>query len=65
MTRHLADHRKPSQGARLREFVMLDRAQGKEGSHPASVSLLQRPKGLAETNRRLTEFLRIARGREA
>jgi hypothetical protein len=56
MGRHLADHRSPSKGARLRHFLRIARAD-RAGWHRAET--------LAATNRRLVEFMRIARGRTA
>ena len=58
MARHLADHRASSTGGRVRRFVAIDRSQG-DGLWR---SLAQRPVAAAG-NRRLVEFLRIARGR--
>lgn len=55
MTRHLADHRSPSQGGRLRHFLRIAR----EGRGP-----WHRPETPA-SNRRVIEFCRIARGRTA
>jgi hypothetical protein len=55
MTRHIADHRSPSQGGRVRHFLRIARA-GRGGWHRAET-----PAG----NRRLVEFCRIARGRMA
>jgi hypothetical protein len=55
MPRHLIDRRKPSQGARLRNFMRLarqERALWHRSEAPVS-------------NRRLVEFLRIDRGRTA
>jgi hypothetical protein len=54
MTKHLADHRTPSQGGRVKAFMQLAR-KTREGWH--------RVEGKPPTNRRLVEFLRIARGR--
>lgn len=53
MYRHIADRRTPSNGGRVRAFMTIAR-QMREGWH--------RTEG-APTNRRLIEFLRIARGR--
>jgi len=60
MARHLADHRSPSRGGRMIRFLAIDRAQG-DGLWR---SLTWRA-GTATGNRRLVEFLRIARGRSA
>jgi hypothetical protein len=64
MTRHIADSRTPSAGARARRFLEVERKQGDAGSHPASQALTRRPKDLDDT-RRVQEFVRIARGLEA
>lgn len=61
MTRHLADHRTPSQGARFVRYLAIDRTEG-DG---AVWRKLLRPQSPATGNRRLVEFLRIARGRSA
>lgn len=60
MARHLADHRTPSMGARLKRFLAIERSQG-DG---VLRGLARRPVA-ANANRRLVEFLRIARGRSA
>jgi hypothetical protein len=52
MTRHIADHRSPSQGGRLKHYLRIARSGGRiwhRSESPAS-------------NRRLVEFCRIARG---
>lgn len=54
MTKHLADHRKASTGARVKEFLRLSRAH-RETWHKSRSSA-----GAA----RLVQFLRIARGRQ-
>lgn len=64
MTRHIADRRAPSEGARARRFVEVERRLGEEGSHPASQALTRRPKD-HDNARRVQEFLRIERGVEA
>jgi hypothetical protein len=51
--RHLADHRSPSMGGRLRNFLRIDR------SAPV---VWHRDHGHGESSR-LVQFLRIARGR--
>ena len=58
MARHLADHRTPSQGARLMRYVAIDRVRG-DGVW-RGLGLRASP---ATGNWRLVEFLRIARGR--
>ena len=59
MTRHLADKRKPSTGARLRAFLRLARPEGQIWH-----SLWRQPVPVPASNRRTVEFLRIARGRQ-
>lgn len=53
MTRHIADTRSPSTGGRLRAFLRLSRRL-RDGWHRHED---------VNPNRRLVEFLRIARGR--
>lgn len=65
MSRHLTDHREPSDGSRVKNFTQLDRETGAEGSHPAAQALNRRPAGRTERNARLAEFTRIDRGRTA
>ena len=55
MSKHLADRRAPSKGGRVRAFMKIARTM-REGWH--------RTEG-APSNRRLVEFLRIARGHTA
>jgi hypothetical protein len=57
MSRHLADKRKPSDGGRMKHFLRLARDGGTVWR-----SLWQRPAPGA-TNRRVVEYVRIARGR--
>lgn len=64
MTRHIADRRTPSEGARARRFLEVERKLGDEGSHPATQTLARRPKDRDDA-RRVQEFLRIERGVEA
>jgi hypothetical protein len=54
MGRHLADHRTPSKGGRVRNFLKIARMK------PAT---WHRAEAQPSGNRRLVEFLRIARGR--
>lgn len=61
MSRHLADHRSPSLGARTREFLRIDR----EAAVLARAEVLRRPGRSPAGNRRVMEFCRIARGRSA
>lgn len=53
--RHLADHRRPATGQRVKEFLRLDRP-AREAFH------VRRP---APGTSRFIQFLRIARGIEA
>jgi hypothetical protein len=55
MTRHLADHRKPTSGGRVKHFLRLARTP-RETWHRSRAGA-----GAA----RLRQFLRIARGRSA
>ncbi|MEY4983428.1 MAG: hypothetical protein RIR62_1694 [Pseudomonadota bacterium] len=55
MSKHIADRRAPSKGGRVRAFMKIAR-HPREGWH--------RSEG-TPTNRRVVEFLRIARGRSA
>ena len=63
MTRHLADKRAPSDGGRTRAFLDIARKSG-DGPHPAIKALMKRAQATGEA-RRMQEFLRIDRGREA
>ncbi|SNX69752.1 hypothetical protein SAMN05878503_104199 [Cereibacter ovatus] len=56
MSRHLADKRTPSDGGRVKNFMRLAR-------NPRE--MWHRDETPPATNRRLVEFLRIARGRQA
>lgn len=61
MSRHLADHRKPSQGGRMKHFLQIARgAASGEIWH----KLWQRPAERGESNRRVAEYVRIDKGRE-
>ncbi len=60
MTRHIADHDRGA-GSRLGRFTAIARKAQPEGSHPAAKAALRKPAATAE-NRRLREFIRIARG---
>lgn len=53
MTKHLADHRKATTGARVKQFLRLSRRRAETWHRPHTAS----GKG------RLAQFLRIARGR--
>lgn len=59
MSKHLADQRKASTGARLREFLRIARQQGQ-----GLQALWRRPVPVPAANRRAVEFARIARGRQ-
>ena len=61
MTRHLADHRAPPEGGRVKHFLRIARAEASE----LWLLLAKRPRLLGQGNRRLVEYARIARGREA
>ena len=56
MSRHLADKRGPSEGGRVKNFLKIAR-------HARSI--WHRGEAKPAGNRRLLEFLRIARGRTA
>ncbi|MBT9245831.1 hypothetical protein KM031_10720 [Gemmobacter fulvus] len=60
MSRHLADKRAPSNGGRVKQFLRI--------AHQNAQDLWQdsrrRPVPVAVNNRRMVEFLRIARGRQ-
>ena len=55
MSRHLADHRKATTGGRMKHFLRLSRAPRETWHRPRA--------GAGKA--RLTQFLRIARGRTA
>ena len=58
MSKHIADHRVPSDGGRARNFVAVERKSGAEGSHPASREVTRRAKDRNDA-RRMQEYLRI------
>lgn len=60
MARHLADHRSASQGGRLKHFLRIAR----EGSERLWQTLARQPHTRGDSNRRVVEFARIARGRQ-
>lgn len=64
MTKHLVDHRSPSQGGRFKNFVNVEKNSGEEGSHPASRKLAKRSVERSDA-RRMQEYLRIERGHKA
>jgi hypothetical protein len=57
MSKHLADKRQSSTGARLRQFLRLARESGRLWE-----PLWRHPDREARDNRRMQAFLRIARG---
>lgn len=62
MGRHIADHRESSQGGRMKHFLQIAR-------HATTGAMWRgmwrRAPARPEGNRRMQEYLRIARGREA
>lgn len=61
MSKHIADKRKPSTGARVKQFLRLSREQAHTTSR-AWEPLWRQPTDSTATARRMQEFLRIARG---
>lgn len=61
MTRHVLDHRSPSEGERVKQFVEIARRAGAEEAHPTIRALSERSRE-AGAGQRLAEFLRIQRG---
>ncbi len=61
MTKHLADHRTPSTGGRVKAFLSIAR----DRSESAWRGVWQRPYDRADESRRLVEYVRIEKGREA
>ncbi len=59
MSRHLADHRAPSDGGRAKHFLRLARDAGSLWRR-----LWQRPRAEPTEGRRVAEFVRIDRGRQ-
>ncbi|MCX7286932.1 MAG: hypothetical protein NTW20_05070 [Rhodobacterales bacterium] len=59
MTRHLADHRTPTSGGRLKHFLRLAKAP-RETWHRSQAS-----SGARAGSTRLAQFLRIERGHRA
>ncbi len=59
MTKHLADHRQPSQGGRLQQFLRIARDRSETAWH----AVWQRPQQLGDSNRRVLEYVRIERER--
>jgi ribosomal protein L15E len=62
MTKHLADHRTASTGARLKQFVMLDKYHAQISAPPIFAKISDRSDDQGDS-RRLIEYLRIERGR--
>ncbi|HCZ00730.1 MAG: hypothetical protein A3D16_05755 [Rhodobacterales bacterium RIFCSPHIGHO2_02_FULL_62_130] len=60
MTKHLADHRTPSQGGRLKHFLRIARDRSEEVWRTA----WQRNRETDGGHRRVVEYVRIARGRQ-
>jgi hypothetical protein len=60
MTRHLADHRTPSEGGRVKQFLRIARAE----ASGLWMRLARRPRMMGTGNRRLVEYARIERGRD-
>jgi hypothetical protein len=60
MTKHLADHQRASNGGRLRHFLRIAR----DRSEAAWTKVRQRPLMRGDNNRRVVEYIRIARGRQ-
>jgi len=61
MTKHLADHRTASTGARVKAFLTIAR----DRSESTWRGLWQRPYERSVDNSRLVQFVRIEKGREA
>ena len=60
MSKHLADHRKASEGGRVKHFLRLAR----DRSDAAWRAVWQRPRERDEGNRRVLEYVRIERERQ-
>lgn len=60
MTENLADHRKASLGGRVQQFLCVSKAQRKL----PWLALHRRALTRAAGNRRVVEFVRIARGKQ-
>lgn len=61
MSKHLADHRNPSTGGRVKAFLTIAR----DRSETAWRGLWQRPYDRATENQRLVQYVRIEKEREA
>ena len=64
MSRHVADKRAPSGGARMKHFAEIERTQGEAGSHPAAKALHSRPATRSDSGR-LPRFAQVERGQTA
>ncbi|MFN0115369.1 MAG: hypothetical protein ACKVPY_11900 [Paracoccaceae bacterium] len=64
MTRHIADRQAAGGAGSLARFAEVERREGAEGAHPAVKAVQVRP-ATREGGRRVAEFVRIERGREA
>lgn len=60
MTKHLADHRTPSQGGRLKHFLRIARNKSEDMWR----TTWQRSREAGRGNRRVVEYIRIERGRD-
>jgi len=64
MTRHVVDHAQPTQDpAHLERALAMSRKFGDAGLHPTVRALTRRYIAVPNDKTRLTEFLRIVRGR--
>ena len=61
MTKHLADHRTPSDGSRVKNFARIESKRDETVWNLAR----QQPRDRSAENKRLAEFTRIERGIEA
>jgi hypothetical protein len=61
MARHIVDHRSAPEGGRLKNFIEVEKAQGAEGSHPATKAVHERP-AERDDAAKLREYSRIERG---
>lgn len=60
MTKHLADHPRESNGGRMQHFLRIAR----DRTEAAWAKARQRPESPDDDNRRVLEYVRIARGRQ-
>ena len=60
MTKHLADHQRASDGGRLQHFLRIAR----DRTEVVWAKARQRPALRDDENRRVVEYVRIARGRD-